>query len=499
MVLDTNNQVIPTRERHNVSKSAYDFVDTQTRPFGRQTTDFFKHILLSGVLSPTNDSWIAVPESWMEENVPRANPDALINAGLLQRKDVRGQSTNATWWKAAKPIRLRFSDRIDATTKPKYELFSGEKTDWIYRSNKHDPNRNAYPECIRATMETMSQGYYHRARLAEYFSSLDTKIDQLEKEVNSYWLNSQDYRADQQRLHALQNRRDRDRLCLNTIMNQEPHQDTDEVYAYTPGYQPDKAGHLHEVGGGLQKCSDEMRRAATIDLTYEYRIESSLPSVLHTLTSEAGLQSPHLESYLKFADRPKTSYDTIGVEIADTIGIDTDTLRAALNSLCARPQTPLSDRLGSTDRAMTEVESILQTGLQRTYGMYNPDKSYDEIEKFFDFAQGIVKDIRNWKRYLEDVWIPENRYVGHGGYWVKNDVGCSIQPTCVDQVHSFLLRGRRARLLQALLQYASKNAPEIIGINRDWITTLSKVSAETIKAAKESVSMEEVRILQDRP
>jgi hypothetical protein len=242
-----------------------------------------------------------------------------------------------------------------------------------------------------------------------------------------------------------------------------------------------------------------MRRAATIDLTYEYRIESSLPSVLYTLTLEAGLQSPHLNSYLQFADTPKAIDDTIGVGLADTIGIDTDTLKAALNSLCARPQTALSDRLGSPDRAMTEVESILQTGLRRKYGTYNPDKSYDEVEKFFDFAQGIVRDVRNWKRYLEDEWIPKNKYVGHGGYWVKNDVGCSIQSTCVDQVHSFLLRGRRARLLQALLQHASNNAPEVIGINRDCITTLGKVGAETIEAAKESVSMEEVRVVQDHP
>jgi hypothetical protein len=499
MVLETNNERISDRERHNVSKSAYDYVDTQTEQFGKQTTDFFKHVLLSGVLSSMNDSWIAVPESWMEEHVPQANPDALINADLLQRKDVRGQSTNATWWKAAKSIRLTFSDRINATTKPKYELFSGEKTDWSYRSNKHDSNKNAHPESIQETMETISHCYFRSDYLTEYFLSLNADIYQLEERVNSHWLNSEDYRADQQQLQNLQNRRTRDRLCLNTIINQEPEHDTAQVYAYTPGYQPDRAGQLHEIGGGLQQCSDEMRRAAAIDQTYEYRIESSLPSVLHTLTSEAGLRTPHLNAYLGFSGRPKTFIETTGVALADAIGIAPDTLKSALDSLCVRPLVPLSDSIHSTDEAMTEVGAVLRSGLQKKYGTYDPDKIYDEVKRFVDFAQGIIEDVTRWKAYLEDTWIPENKYIGHGGYWVKNDVGCSIQSTCVDQVHSFLLRGRRTRLLQALVQHASNNVPHVIGISRNQITTCGEVDAQTIEAAKKSVSMEGVQIVQDRP
>jgi hypothetical protein len=69
----------------------------------------------------------------------------------------------------------------------------------------------------------------------------------------------------------------------------------------------------------------------------------------------------------------------------------------------------------------------------------------------------------------------------------------------VDQVHSFLLRGRRTRLLQALVQHASNNVPHVIGISRNQITTCGEVDAQTIEAAKKSVSMEGVQIVQDRP
>lgn len=149
------------RQDFVVSDLAFQDASELLDDLGEDTTRFFKHVLFSGAFRPEDNRWVRA--SWWDE-LPDARPFDLCQAGLLQ-SDWKGR------WRVPDQIYRTFIYALGTYATESHDLFTGKKTDRIYRSNRYDANRNPYPSLIQEEMEALSRGYFDGSGLRAYLES----------------------------------------------------------------------------------------------------------------------------------------------------------------------------------------------------------------------------------------------------------------------------------------------------------------------------------------
>jgi hypothetical protein len=153
----------------------------------------------------------------------------------------------------------------------------------------------------------------------------------------------------------------------------------------------------------------------------------------------------------------------------------------------------------------TPHDLVVQDGLREKHGEYDSEKTYDENEHYQRLVGDLTNTLRKWRAHLQDHWIPTNKYVGHGGYWIKNDVGCSIpvpdslEGRGLSRVLAFLLHGREAYFVHTLTVEADKYGVEVISNEHSGIVTIGGLPPSVIQTVKEKTSMEQVVVREEHP
>jgi len=495
----TTNSTIEDRQirsRFNVSKSALDVVSETLTDFGTDTSHFFKHVLISGILRPETDRWTYVSEKQISKNLPGADPNSLVEADLLQKRN-HNMGEDASCWRVDEEVVLPFVRHLRDTEDPEYDLFSGQKTHWAYRSKRYDDNRNPRPDLVQEAMDAVSHGYFDREALKDHVSSVDQKLSGLRTGANT--------EVGKSKLHGVQARWAQDRVCAVTLLNQNPIPQEENVVSYDLGYRMEESGRLTQIGGGLQGCSPAMRKEAYagVDDLHAYHIRFSIPTMLHQFTEEAGIDAPVLEKYVREPSERR--------RWARNMGIDTHALEAAVSALCVAPirshrQDHNRERGTSTSgEGLNTHNLIVQDGLRRKPGEYNPEKACDENEHYQRLVEDLTNTLRKWRLHLQDHWIPDHKYVGHGGYWIKNEVGCSIpvpdslEGRGLSRVLAFLLHGREAYFVHTLTVEADKYGVEVISNEHDGIMTIGGLPRSVIQTVKAKTSMQQVAVQEENP
>lgn len=476
--------------RMYVSSEQYEYVKEKVDECSENRKLFFKWVLAATMnQSFTRCRWIAIPAI----NIRKEIDWTIINTenfwkplrgkGLLEViNDYRffPDSEKLGWCRKFKIPHGIFSQILEKQCMgTRYDLYTGKrklskahKTLIKKKPEDDSDHRRRRPQLIEDALRVFKNGrsLFNVQAARKHLRELKKKYNRLKH-------------SDPDRATEVKNKYENDVNCLQAVVNQRPEKVVGmegEIYEYPVGYKVQKkSGRLSEVGGGLQNCSCELKKAARSGITglENYDIKSSQLTLLRQRLKDAGYDVSGLRHFF--------SHDK--EEIAERIGISRGTFKGAMYAVLYHGRLWYS-----WEDALDNLSEGNLTAIPRLIFDERPSEANVVYNKLADVLMPLREAREQLAEYrLNEFFEAEKDRDGT----ISNQCGVKFKPDDVEHkreqkiramVHC--LQGDEAALIHHLTVLSKEEFEgnyEVLANEHDGIITIGKIPQEATDIAKQ--------------
>ncbi|PAP79216.1 hypothetical protein B1759_12760 [Rubrivirga sp. SAORIC476] len=436
--------------------------------------------------------WVPVSKPFFDQFFPEADNNSMVEDGILLMKEHQFTRGKSREWKIPPEVMDRARWLMVADLEAEFvDPKTGRKKGRPQKHKTTNEYGKPHPLLVKQAIHTFEYGYFNRAAVEEHLREREDSVSYAEslgvEEEIPGWL---------ERPRA---RLDGDIRCYSVILRQKPQLVEGTTYRYRLAYSVQSTGRLSQRGGGAQSCSREMKARLYRDLegvpeVLNYDLKSSQAYILRAFLSDAGIDTSWLDTYLS-AD--KQMY-------ADRAGLTVDTWKAIFYALVMGAHLPNS---------LYHSDGAVKWGFYDEFGVSTKDEIIGpELSPVFASAADALKDtrevlqpfsarVKEWHRYLEEEWVPQNAEPNRTGRLVRNALQMKFHWTreigderenireAKRKLAAFLLQGKEAAFIHRLTTILPDYGVVPISNEHDGIVTLGVVPPEAIERAREAEDM----------
>lgn len=271
-----------------------------------------------------------------------------------------------------------------------------------------------------------------------------------------------------------------DRRCYTAILQQDANSAPDlghGFYRYRPAYETTASGRVHQVGGGLQSCSREMKEAAYSGVPglFNYDLKSSQPRILQQLYSEAPAEWRPDGTWLqRYTDDPSAK-----VRLAAEAGISVDAWKSVFCAVMMGAYLPKNP-----SRSNGKVVRVVEEA--------HPGDVAAAYEHVKNALSPFYNEHKLWLEFLCTAYFDSYGRQCRGGTYIRNESGAQLFEDDLDQkdahrrkaqIAAFLLQGREAAFIHSLAALADEFGFVVVANEHDGLITLGPIPDEAVRRA----------------
>lgn len=469
---------------------AREYFESLLDGYNEDSKTFLYHVLFSA--QSGDNMWAPVSKPFFDEFFPKAEKKRMVEDGLMLMKEHRFTKGKSKEWKVSHEVMEKARWLMAADLEAEFvDLKKGTRKGRPLGHKRTNRYGKVQSLLVKQAIDTFGYGYFNRAAVEEHLREREDSVSYAEslgvEDEMPGWLD---------RPYA---RLDGDIRCYSVILRQKPQLIEGTTYRYPLAYTVQSTGRLSQRGGGAQSCSREMKAELYRDLegvpqAVNYDLKSSQAYILRAFLSDAGIDTSWLDTYLA-AD--KQVY-------ADRAGLSVDTWKRVFYALVMGAHLPNSLSHSDGDVKWAFYDEFGVSTKNETLG---PESSpvfasaADALKDTREVLQPFSARVKEWHRYLEEEWVPQNAEPNRTGRLVRNALQMKFHWTraigderenvreAKRKLAAFLLQGQEAAFIHRLTTILPDYDVVPISNEHDGIVTLGMVPTEAIERAREAEDM----------
>jgi hypothetical protein len=404
-----------------------------------------------------------VPVAWnlIHSKLPKAEWRQLVDMDLLDDPlpydRYAGRSRE---YKVADWVLCEF---IKRGSNPELNLFTGRRSVKMMKSVYYDAYRHAEPELIRRSIKQITNCPFDLRAVEQHVQRLEDSYRKME--------GTRDYNKS---YRSFLN----DKACLQAILQQQPESTGGGLHSYQPAYRVSTTGRIHQLGGALQSCTGEMKRAAYEGLQmkfdlHNYDLSASQANGLIQFFEEAGTDTGWLKQY---RDTPQNK-EVYALRAGLSVGV----WKTCLLALIMGAHLPRDTK--------SKKNSILKELAKVAGG--DSAKLRELLNGFKDVISPLPQQIESWHKWLLESYLPRHKKHGRGGSFILNHTKKRFSlPKSLTlgwwncegkrRVSAFLLQGLEAATIHHLTTLGEIYGFQPIANEHDGLVTIGEIPEEAI-------------------
>ena len=433
------------------------------------------------------DPTVPIPSKFIQEHCREAEIDTLIDAGVIRATPYdregarcREYGFDVTWLdtfidngpSTSAALQYQFvnlaTGRPDNRSRPRSRL-----------SRTNDGSKA--PDLSVGAAKVIRSSWFNAVAIEEHLAGMKDEIS-TSVSVEEVMSAKARYRAD--------------RTCYAVILDGASPVDAADglvLWSYRPAYRVQRFGRLTEIGGGLQSCSREMKRAARQGVPdwHNYDLSASQARLLVVLMERAEIEAKWLRAYLK---DPQAK-----VTWAGKVGLSVDAWKRVFYALLMGGHAPSVSQIGFSDGAIVKaiLENVGEDALAETY------------RRFLAATNSLRDQLQAWHDHLVDSWAMSGYFVGaNGKTYLKNAAGSIValedlspegkRHELAAKLAAFQLQGIEASVVHRIAIAGPDNGFNVMSHEHDGLVTRGAIPDEVVKAAAQAagVPLEAVELVE---
>ena len=507
--------------RDTTTREVYETAECLLDGFHDHSKHFFHHVAASGTRRGWElDRWVPMYHGLWYGKLPHANPDALVEAGLLEKREhtfAVGGDRRSAEYRIAPNVQAWLDEVLFLSLDGGawFNRFTGSTTTRKAKTHVTDENNHRYPDPVvkgmkgietvkvnraggrtfvakrRRAYKDAQESFYELSGLT--FVEASKRVNEARNEGWPMPIDGAEWKAyrETEKAHS---RYTVDLAALLGIARQVKEDLGGGIVECYAAYEPQSTGRITDKGILAQSASRGMKAALfAIPNVFNYDMVSSQPRMLRVWFERYDLPIDPLHDLL----------ETNKHEHAAHVGLTVDGWKRAIMALIMSAVLFRSLQTG-TKRGGTFRGDLPRIIAENAIG--DPAQAY---KVFRSYVQPLHKQLERWRRYLVEEWIPEHVQYNSKGRFVKNAAGMlfylderkngEVKPKSVRELKrklpAFLLQGQESFFIHTLVALAPDYGFRPMANEHDGLITEGRIPEAAIEAAKRVTGMSYVDLV----